>query len=49
MAAKKKCPHLSTRIDGKWLKLVCSSPETCSNLSCQAHPSYQEPDEDDSE
>mgnify|MGYP006972340474 CR=1 FL=1 len=44
--AKKKCPSLSSRKDGKWLKLVCSSPDPCFNLACQANPSYQEPDTD---
>lgn len=51
MAKKKKCPHFSSRKEGKWTKLVCSLPDgqPCPNPHCQANADYQEPDQDEKE
>jgi len=51
MAKKKKCPHFSRRKVGKWTRMVCTLPagQPCSNVHCQAHPDYQEPDPDENE
>ncbi len=50
MARKtRKCPHFTSRKEGKWNKMVCTLPagQPCPNPHCQANPDYQEPDLDD--
>jgi hypothetical protein len=51
MAKKRKCPHYTTRKEGRWTTMVCTFPagKTWPNPHCQAHPDYQEPDRDDDE
>jgi hypothetical protein len=38
-----KCPFLTRKKDGRWLKLACTLPEACPNTRCLANPGYQEP------
>jgi len=52
MAGKKakRCPHFSTRKNGKWTELYCTLPGggTCPDPKCTANPDREEtvPDED---
>lgn len=46
LMATKKCPHLATGKDGRWLKFFCHSPAPCPENGCPANPCYQEPDPD---
>ncbi len=51
MAKKRKCPHYTARKQGRWTTMVCTLPagKICPNPHCQAHPDYQEPDQDENE
>jgi len=51
MAKRKKCPHFSSRKEGKWTTMVCTLPACtpCPDPCCQANPDPKELEQDEDE